>query len=52
MKNTIARLPDTVDGAADLYARQADRLTDALRRAQDALDEAVDRLTQAMYPNR
>ena len=52
VKNTIARLPDTVDGAADLYARQADRLSDALRRAQDALDEAVDRLTQAMYPNR
>ena len=52
VKNTIARLPDTMDGAADLYARQADRLTDALRRAQDALDEAVDHLTQAMYPNR
>lgn len=52
VKSTIDRLPDTMDGAADLYARQADRLTDALRRAQAALDEAVDRLGQAMYPNR
>ena len=50
VKNTIARLPDTVDGAADLYARQADRLTDALRRAQDALDESVDRLTRPCTP--
>ncbi|MDL2205651.1 MotA/TolQ/ExbB proton channel family protein [Eubacteriales bacterium OttesenSCG-928-N13] len=44
IKNNIAKLPDLIDGTAGLYANQADRLTDALRRAQAALDDAVDRL--------
>ncbi len=52
VKNTMSRLPDTMDAAANLYAHQADRLSDALRRTQAALDDAVDRMAQAMYTNR
>ncbi|MEA5069903.1 MAG: MotA/TolQ/ExbB proton channel family protein [Christensenellaceae bacterium] len=52
VKNSVARLPDTLDAAANLYGQQADRLTDALRRTQAALDDAVDRLAQAAYTNR
>lgn len=44
VKTTLGKLPDLLDGTAGLYANQADRLTDALRRAQAALDDAVDRI--------
>ncbi|MEG2135773.1 MAG: hypothetical protein RR150_06775 [Clostridia bacterium] len=47
VKNSVACLPETLHGATELYAQQADRLTCALERAQDALDEAVDKLAQA-----
>lgn len=49
VKETLAKLPDLLDGAAGLYANQADRLTDALRRAQSALDDAVDRFSSGGY---
>ncbi len=44
VKGNIERLPDLLDSSASLYANQADRLTDALRRCQAALDDAVDQL--------
>ncbi len=46
VKGNIDRLPDLLDSSASLYANQADRLTDALRRCQDALDSAVDQLVR------
>ena len=49
VKETLGKLPDLLDGTAGLYANQADRLTDALRRAQAALDDAVDRMSGGGY---
>lgn len=44
IKASVEKLPELLDGTAGLYASQANRLTDALRRVQAALDEAVDQL--------
>ena len=49
VRNAVSALPGNITTAAELYARQADRLTDALRRSQEAMDDAVDRLTQVLY---
>lgn len=44
VQQNIQKLPELLDGTSQLYAQQADRLTDALRQMQASLDEAVDRL--------
>lgn len=52
LQETMAKLPDVIEGAAETLARGAERIDDTLRAATQALDEAALRLSRSLYENR
>lgn len=49
IKYAIHRLPDLLNNTSSMYEEQANRMTDALRRAEVALEEAIGRLNYPDY---